>query len=153
MGFDTIEINLVFLKLPWNTLKTSLKHPLNFLETLLRLFVNTLKTSWKHPCNFLETPLKLQTPFQKHHWNSLGLDQIQMTLYDIPNVLVSKDTKRNKRTYGRTDTHTEWQGHFLSCSSQVITRTETPRPKSLDKCIINVYDVWSHVISLVWFDC
>ena len=49
----------------WNTIENSLKHPLNFLETPLKLSVNTLKFPW----NILETSFKLQIPF-KQPWNT-----------------------------------------------------------------------------------
>ena len=75
--------------------ETSLKFPLHweFHETPLKLPWNALETSLKHPWNILETPFKLP-------WNTLWHS---LMLYNIPNVLQTSKTLKEKKRDERTD--------------------------------------------------
>ena len=104
----------VFFDLPWNTFGTIWKHQwssLNTLETSLKtplnlpsntqLRQNTLQSSLKLSSNIHITSLRHPSKFLKYHsLSSLGL-------------------KNSLVTHGQTSGQTEWQRHFLSCSSQL----------------------------------
>ena len=77
--------------------KKKFKHTPSTLETLITLLKhswNTLETLLKHSWNNLETPFK-------HYWNTNECFKVKKRL--------------------QTDTQTEWNCHFLSCSLQLKT--------------------------------
>ena len=86
-----------FLKYVFGIIKKIFKHTPSTLETLITLLKhswNTLETLLKHSWNNLETPFK-------HYWNTNECFKVKKRL--------------------QTDTQTEWNCHFLSCSLQLKT--------------------------------
>ena len=92
-------------RLPWIILRTSLKY---------------LETHSKFPKNSLTTPLKLSVhkTFMKHLWYFIGPTfwlpwNTFLTLWAKLKLLHEGQTNK------QTNEQTEWQCHFLSCSSQL----------------------------------
>ena len=108
------------MKHPSILVETPFKFLWNFIESFLKLPWNTLKTLSE---NTLETSLKTRETYLKHPLNfKLHLNFLEIPLKLFRTRKNSNDTKRKKRD-GRTKTWTEWQRHFLSCSSQLKIRS------------------------------